>query len=135
MTKTALAGTSVILLHTMALVFHSLAHIHLQIFLGPLASVFIYTVIVAAPPVALALLWTRWQKAGLWLMLLSMLGSLLFGAYNHFMVDSPDHVMNVPHDHWGMVFTTSAIALALIEAAGCAVAAWALTKTAKPAAG
>jgi hypothetical protein len=133
--KTAIAGTIVILAHTVALVFHSLAHVKLGIFLGLLANVFIYVVIVAAPLVALILLWTRWQKAGLWLLFLSMLGSLLFGVYNHFLVDSPDHVGNVPHDHWGMIFAISAIALAIIEAAGAIVAAWCLSKSVKPVAG
>ena len=124
--KIAIAGTLVILAHTVALVFHSLAHIRLEIFLGPLGNAFIYVVIVAAPPLALALLWTRWQRAGVWLLLASMFGSLAFGAYNHFMVDSPDHVMNVPHGDWGNIFTVSAIMLAVVEAIGCVVAGWAL---------
>ena len=124
--KIAIAGTLVVLAHTVALVFHSLAHIRLEIFLGPLGNAFIYVVIVAAPPLALALLWTRWQRAGVWLLLASMFGSLAFGAYNHFMVDSPDHVMNVPHGDWGYIFTVSAIMLAVVEAIGCVVAGWAL---------
>jgi len=124
--KIAIAGTLVVLAHTVALVFHSLAHIRLEIFLGPLGNAFIYVVIVAAPPLALALLWTRWQRAGVWLLLASMFGSLAFGAYNHFMVDSPDHVMNVPHGDWGNIFTVSAIMLAVVEAIGCVVAGWAL---------
>ena len=126
MPKTAIAGTLVVLAHTVALVFHSLAHIRLEILMGPLGNAFIYVVIVAAPPVSLVLLWTRWQRAGVWLLLASMFGALAFGAYNHFMVDSPDHVMNVPGGNWGTIFTASAIALAVIEAAGCVVAGWAL---------
>lgn len=124
--KIAIAGTLVVLAHTVALVFHSLAHIRLEIFLGPLGNAFIYVVIVAASPLALVLLWTRWPRAGVWLLLGSMFGSLAFGAYNHFMVDSPDHVMNVPHSDWGTIFTVSAIALAVVEAIGCLVAGWAL---------
>jgi hypothetical protein len=126
MSKIAMAGTLVVLAHTVALAFHSLAHLRLDIFLGPLGNAFIYVVIIAAPPIAAVLLWTRWRRAGLWLLLASMFGSLVFGAYNHFVVNSPDHVMNVPPGDWGTIFTASAIALAIVEALGCAVAGWSL---------
>ena len=45
----------------------------------------------------------------------SMLGSLIFEGYNHFLVMSPDHVSQVPAGTWGDIFRITAIASAITE--------------------
>ena len=91
-----------------------------------LANAYVVVVLFVAPIVAAGLLWTRRPRAGAWLLFWSMLGSLLFELYNHFMVMSPDHVSQVPDDLWGHVFQMTAVATALLEAAGCVVAIYLL---------
>ena len=83
-----------------------------------LGNSFIYIVIIAAPIIAMILLWTRWQRSGIWLLLGSMLGSLLFGGYNHFIAITPDHVAHLPAGEAQRLFIVTAIALVIIELRG-----------------
>jgi hypothetical protein len=53
-----------------------------------------------------------------------MLGSLAFGFWHHFVADSHDHVSHVDAHGWGMVFTTSAVLLAILETIGVGVGLW-----------
>jgi hypothetical protein len=46
-----------------------------------------------------------------------MAASLLFGLINHFVISSPDHVDHVAAQ-WRPLFTSTAVALAVTEAAG-----------------
>jgi hypothetical protein len=125
--KQAWLGTGVVALRAVPLVLHSTAHMKLGIFLPSiLANAYIVVVLFVAPIVAAGLLWTRRARAGAWLLFWSMLGSLLFELYHHFMVMSPDHVSQVPDDLWGHIFQLTAIATALLEAAGCFVAVYLL---------
>jgi hypothetical protein len=126
--KNAWLGTAVVAVRMVPLVLHSAAHVKLGIFLPSiLANAYVVVVLFVAPVVAAGLLWTRRPRAGAWLLFWSMLGSLLFELYNHFMVMSPDHVSQVPDDLWGHVFQMTAVATALLEAAGCVVAIYLLS--------
>ena len=62
---------------------------------------------------------------GGWLLVASMVGSLLFEGYHHFLVISPDHVSQVPPGTWGDVFRITAVASVITEvlavAAGIAI--------------
>ncbi|MFI5317914.1 MAG: hypothetical protein ACHQ6T_19620 [Myxococcota bacterium] len=87
----ALAAT-----HLVATLWHSGAHSELAIGLPPLKLAYAYAVIVIAPPVAAALLWTRFETAALWLFTLAMLGSLLFATYHHYILVSPDNIAHLP---------------------------------------
>jgi hypothetical protein len=125
--KNAWLGSAVVAVCLVPLVLHSAAHVKLGIFLPSiLANAYIVVVLFVAPIVAAGLLWTRRARAGAWLLFWSMLGSLLFELYNHFMVMSPDHVSQVPDDLWGHIFQMTAIATALLEAAGCFIAIYLL---------
>lgn len=84
------------LTHLLATLWHSGAHSELAIGLPPLKLAYAYAVIVVAPPVAAALLWTRFATAGLWLFTLAMLGSLLFATYHHYILVSPDNIGHLP---------------------------------------
>lgn len=126
MEKAARYGTVVVAAHAVVLVLHSMAHTRLGIWPSTGELVFIATVIVAAPVVAAVILWTRLRHAGAWLLLGSMAGSLIFGVHRHFAVPSPDHILHVPPERWGMVFSVTAVLLAVTEAAGCWGAVYAL---------
>jgi len=114
-------GTAAVIVHGIPLVLHSMAHVQLQIFLpSVLANIYIGVVLFAAPVVAAALLWAGWIRGGGWLLVLSMLGSLVFEVYNHFVAMSPDHVSQVPAGLWGEIFSVTAVASSITEVLGIA---------------
>ena len=127
-------GTTLVAIRAVPLVLHSAAHIQLGI-IPPslLTNAYILLVLFVAPVVAAGLLWTRQARAGAWLLFWSMLGSLVFELYNHYMVMSPDHVSQIPAGSWGHVFQITAAATAVLEAAGCVLAAYFLVGPLRPA--
>jgi hypothetical protein len=120
MNQVAFRGTLIVLAHMIVLFGHGMAHSHLQIEPSPWQREFIGIVIFATPLLAALLLWTRWQRAGMKLLGISLGGSLLFGLYFHFVVSGIDSVFNPIHTHWNTWFRITAVLLALVEVAGCA---------------
>jgi hypothetical protein len=118
-------GTALVVIRAVPLVLHSAAHVQLGI-IPPslLTNAYIAVVLFLAPVVAAVLLWTRGARAGAWLLFWSMLGSLVFELYNHYMVMSPDHVSQMPEGLWGRIFQATAAATAILEAVGCVLAAY-----------
>jgi len=114
----------VVVIHLLVTLAHGAAHTELAIELSFWMNIYVYVVILAGPLVALGLIWRGIGRPGYALLFLTMAGSFLFGAYHHFVLESPDHVAHVPAGAWGTTFAGSAVALAIIEAAGCAVAIW-----------
>ena len=90
-------------------------------------------VIVAAPVVAAVLLWTRYSRAGLLLLCGSMVGSLLFGLYFHYVAISADHVSYLPPGDAQGLFRLTALLLLLSETFGLAVGFWGLRRMARKA--
>jgi len=110
--------------HAAVVVVHSVAHEILGVKATPAQLVFIIAVIIVAPLVAGLLLWRGKERAGALLLICSMLGSLAFGVYYHFVADTADHVSHVARMTpfgWAVVFQATALLLSLIEAFG----AWA----------
>jgi NADPH:quinone reductase-like Zn-dependent oxidoreductase len=107
---------------------HGSADTQLAIALPPDKNAFVYVVILIAPIVAAGLVWTRYISIGLWVFFLSMLGALLFGAYHHYVLVSPDNIAHLPsgspksHSQ----FIASAAVIALLELASALVAAGSL---------
>jgi len=114
---TKIVITVLVGVHLLVATWHGGAHTELAIALPPLKSFFVYAVVVFAPIAAAVLVWTRYLSTGLWLFLLSMLSSCLFGVYHHYVMVSPDNIGHLPagsgaaHSH----FIVSAAVLALIE--------------------
>ncbi len=109
-------GTIVVVLHEIPLVLHGIAHAQLGIYLpSVLANLYIAVVLYAAPVVAAGFLLANRTRFGAWLLLASMVGSLIFEVYNHFLVMSEDHVSMVPSGTWGDIFRVTAIASAVTE--------------------
>jgi hypothetical protein len=115
MMKATVAG--LVAVHFVATVWHGHAHRQLAITLPPEKDAFVFVVIILAPIIAALLVWTRKEGVGAWLFFLSMLGSLLFGAYHHYVAVSVDHIRHLPNGSAAArsAFITSAGALALIE--------------------
>ena len=129
MAKIALTG--LVAIHLAVTLWHGSAHTQLGILLPPEKNAFVYIVILIAPIVAASLLWTRYLLAGVWAFFLSMVGALLFGAYHHYVLVSPDNVGHLPpgtaeaHSH----FITSAAAIALLELASALYGAFCWART------
>lgn len=125
---TKLLLTAVVAVHLAASLWHGDAHTRLAIDLPAEKTLFVFIVILIAPVVAAALVWTRYISVGLWLLFLSMLGSFLFGAYHHFWLVSPDHIGHLPagSSEAHSQFVSSAGVIALIELAAALYGAYCL---------
>ena len=125
---TKIAISSLVIVHLAATLWHGDAHTQLAIGLPPEKTIFVYVVILIAPLVAAALVWTRYVSTSIWVFFLSMLGALLFGAYHHYVLVSPDNIGNLPagspESH--SQFISSASVIALIELAAALYAAFCL---------
>ena len=120
--------TLVVLAHLVVNVLHGQAHTKLGVGLASWQQVYVITIILLAPLVALALSWTRYAKAGAWLLLCAMLGSLIFGVAYHYVIISNDHVAHLPPGEARGIFRITALLLAITEAVGAAVASMAILK-------
>lgn len=108
---------AIILLHIGVSTIHGLAHQGATVALTTFGNVYVIVVITIAPLVAYTLLLFRWAKVGAILFALSMLGSLIFGVWYHFLSATNDNVHEV-HGPWSFTFLWTAIALAIIELGG-----------------
>jgi hypothetical protein len=115
MTKIVITG--LVIVHLAASLWHGNAHTHLGIELSTEQTLFVYIIVIIAPVVAAILVWTRYVSMALRVFCLSMLGSFLFGAYQHYVLVSPDNIHYLQagtpacHSH----FMISACLIALIE--------------------
>ena len=113
MTKIVITG--LVIVHLAASIWHGSAHSNLGIELSTRHTLFISVVIIIAPVVAAILVWTRYVSRGLWVFFLSMLGSFLFGAYQHDVLVSPDNIYHLaagtPESHSHFITSTGVIAL------------------------
>jgi len=112
--------TAVTVAHLIISFIHGMAHGGAQVPLSPGANLFVLIVIVAGPLAGLALMW-RAERAGSWVVATTMAGAFLFGVLNHFVFASPDHVAHVARQ-WQPLFASTAVLLALTEAAGTGLA-------------
>ena len=116
--RAAKCATVIVLAHLLVNIVHGLAHRELGVGLPPSGSVFVIVVVLILPLVAMALAWTAQKRFGLILLSFSMLGSLLFGLYHHFLAVGPDHVHSQPPSLWGITFVLTSYGLLLTEAIG-----------------
>jgi amino acid permease len=109
--------TGLVIVHLAASIWHGDAHTRLAIALPPEKNIFVYVVILIAPLVAVSLVWTRYSTIGLWVLAISMIGALLFGAYHHYVMVSPDNIGHLPEGsaEAHSQFTSSAAVIAMLE--------------------
>jgi len=126
MTRIGIAALAAI--HLGATLWHGDAHTQLAIGLPREKTIFVFVVILIAPILAAGLVWTRYLSIALWVFVLSMLGALLFGAYHHYVLVSPDNIGHLPagsieaHSQ----FISSAAVIALLELASALFGAFCL---------
>lgn len=122
----------VVLLHLLGNLWHGDAHMTLEVGLPALKSAFVVVVILIAPILGAFLTWTRFSITGCWIVGVSLLGSVLFSVYHHYVLISIDNVEHLPpgtpeaHAH----FSNSAELIALAALAGVALAFYAAGKLA-----
>ena len=114
--------TIVVLAHLIVSVLHGQAHTSLGVGLSTWQQVYVYGVIFLAPLIALGLSFTRHVRAAIWLLLVSMIGSLIFGFCYHYVIISPDHVAHLPAGEARGMFRVTALLLMITEAFGIVVA-------------
>ena len=112
-----------VLLHQAVAIWHGNAHSKIPVPLSTEQGAFVAIVIIVLPLVGSFLLWTRFRQFGAWTVALSMLGSLLFGVINHFILASPDNVAQVPEHVSRQAFLWSAFLLPVTEALGTVLGA------------
>ena len=114
--------------HLAVAMWHGSMHTELGVGLSATQNLFVYAVVVLAPLVGLGLLWSRYVRPGMWLFLIALCASLLFGVYYHYVFVSSDNIHDLPPGsaaaHAG--FALSAAILALIELASALCAAFVL---------
>jgi len=104
--------------HSIVAMVHNQAHQKINVALSSAQNAFALSVIVIAPIIAAVFLWRGRDRIGATLLTTSLIGSLIFGVVNHFMLDSPDQLAHIESSSWGNIFVVSAYALAITELAG-----------------
>jgi hypothetical protein len=123
--------TIAVLAHLVVVLLHGTAHSRLRVELSDWQQLYVFVVIMLAPLVALGLSFTRYIRTGLWLLLASMLGSLIFGLCYHYIIISPDHVTHLPPGEARSLFRVTAFLLLITETFGVAVAGIAVRAASK----
>jgi len=113
--------TVAVLAHLAVNLLHGRAHEALGVGLSAWQNVYVIVVILIAPLVAMVLLWTRFARLGLLVLVVSMAASLIFGLVYHYVIVSPDHVSHLPPGDAQGTFRMTALLLILTELFGVVV--------------
>jgi len=133
MRKTAVYGTSAVVLATAINLTHEVSHVGQNVFsLEAWQWVCVIVVIYLAPIVAAVLLWTPLRLAGAWLLLGSMAGSLAFDFAYHFLIPGPDNVFTLEPGAWLAPFWVSTVLLVAASGLGALVGGWAVLRLQRP---
>jgi hypothetical protein len=116
----------IVLAHLVFTVAHGTIHAQTSIPLSPAENAFVIAVILAGPLIGLGVAWIA-VKPGSWIVAGTMLASLVFGVVKHFVLISPDHFSHVD-ERWRTLFIITSVMLAVTEALGAGVAAWAAVR-------
>jgi hypothetical protein len=114
---------AVVVFHVVVVVLHAIAHEVLPVKATPAQLAFIIPVIILAPVVAGFML-LKFEKSGMVLLTVSMIGSFVFGVYYHFIAETIDHVAHVARMEplfWSKMFQATAYLLAISEMLGAVV--------------
>lgn len=93
---TRLALTVLAAVHLIVTIWHGELRRELAVALSAGQSLFIYLLFVVAPLLAVGLLWTRRVRPALWLFLIAVGASLLFGIYYRYILISPENIHRLP---------------------------------------
>jgi hypothetical protein len=128
MRKAIIAATWVVWLHVLVAILHSVAHVEMHVLPASFFDyAFIVVVILIAPVVALFLLKNApLSRLGALLLFLSMLGALLYGLVNHFLLPGADNATHMSPGVWQLPFLVTSYLLLVLEAAGSVIGVWSL---------
>jgi hypothetical protein len=128
-------GILVVLAHIIVNGLHGIAHQQAEVSISDLQFAYVFLVILVAPVAAAVMLSfnrpKKMQRAGAWLLLVSMLGSLLFGFAYHIVLPSSDNIFTVMHGPSlinAIFFTSTAIILMIIDGLGSWIGAIAVRR-------
>ena len=124
--RTAILGTAFVIAYEVTLYVHGAAHARLDIGLSTAQSLFVWAVMLIAPPIAMVLLWASQQRTGLWLLALSTAAGFPFDLYFHFIAAGPDNAFQQSSGEWPAIFVTTAVLLQLLTGAGVFLGVWLL---------
>ena len=105
-----------VLIHLVLVLVHGAAHAGAEVTMAVGANLFVFLVIVAGPLAGLLVMRVS-RRIGCWTIAATMLGALVFGIVNHFVLISPDHVSHVS-TQWRGIFASTAVLLAFSEGIG-----------------
>jgi hypothetical protein len=128
-------GILVVLAHIIVNGLHGIAHQQAEVSISDLQFAYVFLVILVAPVAAAVMLSfnrpKKMQRAGAWLLLVSMLGSLLFGFAYHIVLPGSDNIFTVMHGPSlinAIFFTSTAIILMIIDGLGSWIGAIAVRR-------
>jgi hypothetical protein len=127
----------VVLLHIVINGIHGIAHQQLGVSISDFQSAYVLLVTLLAPIAAVIMLLflnkPKIQLGGAWLLLLSMLASLLFGIVFHIIIASSDNIFTVMQNPslYSVAFTSTAILLLIVEGVGTWIGAKAIRMVSK----
>jgi glucan phosphoethanolaminetransferase (alkaline phosphatase superfamily) len=128
-------GVLVVLAHIIVNGLHGIAHQQAEVSISDLQFAYVFLVIFVAPIAAAVMISfnrpKKMQRGGAWLLLVSMLGSLLFGFAYHIVLPSSDNIFTVMHEpslNNAIFFTSTAILLVVIDGLGSWVGAIAVRR-------
>jgi hypothetical protein len=127
----------VVLSHIILTGVHGITHQQLGVSISDFQSGYVFLVTIVAPMAAAVMLlflnMPKIQRGGAWLLLVSMLGSLLFGIVYHIVLPSSDNIFTVMQNSssYSLVFTSTATFLLIVEGVGIWVGAKATRMVAK----
>jgi hypothetical protein len=104
-------------LHLLVGLGHVVAHALLGVIPSGSQSAEIASINLVLPVISLAILKRNPLMGARWLSF-SLLACFAYGAYYHFLFESPDHVGHLPHGAWRLPFQISAVLLAVVDGAG-----------------
>jgi hypothetical protein len=134
MNRMALAATAVVALNLAVAIVHGLSHARADVPLEPWQMAFVQVTVFALPLLSAVLYWTPLRRLAAALLASTMLASLLFGVWFHFIADTPDHVSHRSADGPGTLFVVTAALLVPAEMLGAAFGAWSWRRLRAPSA-
>ena len=117
-------ATTLLVVHLVVTVGHSIAHVGASVFLPPGLTAVIQLVFLLGPIAGVVLLRRGRERLGAAVFTASMVVALAFGFAFHFVLDTPDHVAAVPAGPWQLPFRLTAVAFFPVDAAGALLGGW-----------
>ena len=118
------AITALVGLHYLTNLAHGVAHGGVPVPLTTFQTAFVVVVVGIGPLLALGLIRSG-RRTLAWGALSAVLAAgFVFGVAFHYLLESPDHVANVPAGAWHVPFEATAALVALVDGGGAMIAAW-----------